>query len=93
MSKENLFRHEGPWSDASVVLLCSDTGSWRKNRPVVDADSCIYCGFCYIYCPVQCMEDQGDSFAPNLDFCKGCGICAQECPKKVIAMISEGEFK
>lgn len=24
------------------------------------------------------------------DFCKGCGICAEECPKKAIEMVSEG---
>ncbi|MFR5780505.1 MAG: 4Fe-4S binding protein [Oscillospiraceae bacterium] len=24
------------------------------------------------------------------DFCKGCGICAAECPKKAISMEHEG---
>ena len=27
----------------------------------------------------------------NLDFCKGCGICAEECPKKFIEMVKEGK--
>lgn len=93
MSDDNYFRHEGPWSDASVTLLCSDTGSWRTKRPVIDKDKCIYCGFCSLYCPVQCMEALETTFAPDLKFCKGCGICAKECPKDAISMISEGEFK
>jgi pyruvate ferredoxin oxidoreductase delta subunit len=25
----------------------------------------------------------------NYDYCKGCGICAQECPVKAISMVPE----
>jgi Pyruvate/2-oxoacid:ferredoxin oxidoreductase delta subunit len=32
-------------------------------------------------------------FSPDLDFCKGCGICAKECPKNAISMMPEGDFK
>jgi pyruvate ferredoxin oxidoreductase delta subunit len=28
-------------------------------------------------------------FLPNLYYCKGCGICAQECPVKCIEMVGE----
>lgn len=28
-------------------------------------------------------------FAPNLDYCKGCGICARECPAMAITMVRE----
>jgi 2-oxoacid:acceptor oxidoreductase delta subunit (pyruvate/2-ketoisovalerate family) len=93
MSSNTFFNHEGPWSDASEPLMCSDTGDWRSKRPVVDKDKCIFCGFCAIYCPIQVMEMQDDSWiSPNLDFCKGCGICARECPKNAIAMMPEGDF-
>jgi len=27
----------------------------------------------------------------NYDFCKGCGICANECPVEAIKMVREGE--
>ncbi|MEA1968987.1 MAG: 4Fe-4S binding protein [Thermodesulfobacteriota bacterium] len=93
MSLNTYFSHQGPWSDAGELLLCSDTGSWRTKRPVVDEENCIFCGFCSIYCPVQCMEMKSSFFTADLDFCKGCGICAKECPKNVISMIPEGEFK
>jgi pyruvate ferredoxin oxidoreductase delta subunit len=29
--------------------------------------------------------------ATNLDYCKGCGICAHECPSKAISMVREEE--
>jgi len=90
MSSNTFFSHQGPWSDAKELLLCSDTGSWRSKRPVLDEENCIICGFCAIYCPVQCMEMTAVYFYANLDFCKGCGICARECPKNAISMVPEG---
>ncbi|HCJ57097.1 MAG TPA: hypothetical protein DHV55_06860, partial [Clostridiaceae bacterium] len=26
-------------------------------------------------------------------YCKGCGICAEECPRKAIAFIEEDKFE
>ncbi|MDR1394919.1 MAG: 4Fe-4S binding protein [Deltaproteobacteria bacterium] len=68
------------------------TGDWRSTRPVLDREKCIYCGFCYIYCPDGVYQDQGPQekyYKPDLDFCKGCGVCAFECPKKCITMVLE----
>ncbi|MCK4652351.1 MAG: 4Fe-4S binding protein, partial [Methanosarcinales archaeon] len=31
----------------------------------------------------------GDTFAADYDHCKGCGICASECPKDAIEMVLE----
>ena len=31
------------------------------------------------------------TFEADLYYCKGCGICAKECPKKVITMVEEKE--
>ena len=28
-------------------------------------------------------------FLPDLNYCKGCGICANECPRKAITMVLE----
>jgi len=85
------FEEEAGWSHADRLLLCLDTGSWRVVRPVVNTEKCNYCGFCALYCPVQCMVNKGDHFEPNLSYCKGCGICAHECPRKAITMEKEGE--
>ncbi len=28
-------------------------------------------------------------FVPDLNYCKGCGICANECPRKAVRMVLE----
>jgi 2-oxoacid:acceptor oxidoreductase delta subunit (pyruvate/2-ketoisovalerate family) len=45
---------------------------------------------CWTYCPEGCVEKKGDKkFSVNYDYCKGCGICSNECPVKAITMIME----
>jgi pyruvate ferredoxin oxidoreductase delta subunit len=68
------------------------TGSWRSLRPVRDFNKCNHCLICFIYCPdnaILTKEGKIDGF--NLDFCKGCGICAHECPQKAIKMETEAK--
>jgi pyruvate ferredoxin oxidoreductase delta subunit len=68
------------------------TGDWKSARPVLQKDKCIYCGLCYIYCPEGCYTDMGPEekwYRADLNYCKGCGICAKECPKDAIEMVVE----
>jgi pyruvate ferredoxin oxidoreductase delta subunit len=64
------------------------TGSWRIFRPVLDEEKCNQCLFCWVYCPEACITKD---IKINFDYCKGCGICAEECPAKAIIMIKEEE--
>lgn len=65
------------------------TGAWRTFVPVVDHNKCIKCSLCEIYCPEACIHQQDGLFVPDLDYCKGCGVCAHECPRHAIEMILE----
>ncbi len=68
------------------------TGDWRSMRPVVDYDVCIRCGRCYIYCPdMVYVKVETGHYEPNYYYCKGCGICANECPVQAIKMVEEGD--
>jgi len=68
------------------------TGSWKSQRPIWDNAKCIKCGICYIFCPEACIQEVKDGFyEANLDYCKGCGICAHECWPGAIVMREEEE--
>ena len=68
------------------------TGSWRSRRPVVDKEKCINCLFCWMYRPDNSiLVEKGEMKGIKLSHCKGCGICANQCPKDAIVMVEEGE--
>ncbi len=92
------------WKDltpGSVILEGGNavqfkTGSWRAFRPVWKKENCIHCLFCWIYCPDMAVNvKDGKMMDFNYDYCKGCGICALECPGKkgqtAIEMVEEGK--
>ncbi|MDI6730952.1 MAG: 4Fe-4S binding protein [Candidatus Margulisbacteria bacterium] len=61
-----------------------ETGDWRSERPVWHKKKCINCYFCWIYCPDSSILLDEDKKVAGIDYkhCKGCGICAHECPVK-----------
>ncbi|MFH1488807.1 MAG: 4Fe-4S binding protein [Pseudomonadota bacterium] len=67
------------------------TGDWRAERPVVRREKCVKCATCWVYCPTQCIVEKPTCFEADLEICKGCGICAQECPHGAIMMFEEAE--
>lgn len=70
------------------------TGDWRTSRPVFDPEKCSQCMLCVIFCPDAAIAlKEGKVVGMNYDYCKGCGICATECPREAIEMIGEGEVK
>ncbi|MCS7259093.1 MAG: 4Fe-4S binding protein [candidate division WOR-3 bacterium] len=74
------------------AVLENKTGTWRSFRPIWNKEKCINCLTCWIYCPdAAIILVDGKHQGINYDYCKGCGICAEVCPKKVqaITMVKE----
>ena len=65
------------------------TGDWRAFRPIVEKEKCVNCLICWIYCPDSSIMRREKWVEINYDYCKGCGICARECPTKAITMTEE----
>ncbi|RJS87657.1 4Fe-4S dicluster domain-containing protein [Candidatus Bathyarchaeota archaeon] len=65
------------------------TGDWRAFRPIIDEEKCINCLLCWIYCPDGAVIREEKKVSINYEYCKGCGICANECPVKAITMVEE----
>lgn len=71
-----------------------ETGSWRAHRPLIDMDKCSHCMICWVYCPdSSIMVKDGKLAGVDYTHCKGCGICAHECPRKAITMVEEASVK
>lgn len=69
-----------------------ETGSWRTFKPVLNQELCNNCLLCWIFCPDTSVLVQDEKMIGfDYDHCKGCGICAAECPKKAITMVLDVE--
>jgi len=45
---------------------------------------------CLFICPEGCISGkEKNTFLVDYNFCKGCGLCADICPKDDIAMVPE----
>jgi len=87
-SKDKNWKEVSPagvcWKSSNTYL----TGDWKTYTPVRDLQKCTKCLLCSIFCPdgaIHWNKEKGD-IEFDLNFCKGCGICANECPTKAIVM-------
>ena len=69
------------------------TGDWRLQTPVIDHEKCNQkdsCLYCWLYCPDGVIS-RDFPLEIDLEFCKGCGVCAEECPRDAITMVDGRE--
>ncbi len=73
-----------------VGNLDEDTALFEARR-CMSCGNCFECDNCYGVCPDNAVIKlgPGNRFKINYDYCKGCGICAAECPCGAIRMETE----
>jgi 2-oxoacid:acceptor oxidoreductase delta subunit (pyruvate/2-ketoisovalerate family) len=72
-------------------------GGLDKDTALLEARRCLSCGncfecdTCYGVCPDNAIIKlgPGQRYEVNYDYCKGCGVCAEECPCGAIDMVKE----
>lgn len=81
-----------PHSFAEVNL------SLTREQAVAEAGRCFNCGICnmcgncFLFCPDSSVVRRDDwGFEIDLDHCKGCGVCVEECPRAAMTMVPEYE--
>jgi len=63
------------------------TGGWRNQMPVLNRDKCVNSLNCASICPENCIKvKDGQITHFDMRYCKGCGLCAKECPTGAIEM-------
>lgn len=80
-----------------------DTEQQRKvdtrDAVIGEASRCFHCGGCnlcancWFFCPDSAIVRNEERFEVDLEYCKGCGICAEECPRGVIMMEEESNWR
>jgi 2-oxoacid:acceptor oxidoreductase delta subunit (pyruvate/2-ketoisovalerate family) len=56
--------------------------------------TCNQCDNCLIFCPdLAVLRDGEKPYVFNYDYCKGCGICFTECPRRAISFEEEIKWK
>ena len=88
-----------PQLDAARRITTFDevTGGLDESTAQFEARRCMSCGNCfecdncYGVCPDNAVVKLGPGrrYEIDLDYCKGCGICAAECPCGAIDMVPE----
>ena len=68
-------------------MIENKTGSWKIFQPEYDSEKCTMCLICWWACPEGCIYRTEDKLRFDMSYCKGCGICANECPADAIEMI------
>lgn len=68
------------WADAAA-----------EARRCLTCGSCTSCDNCLIFCPDAAVSRDGTTgrYTIDLTHCKGCGICAAECPRGALTLVAE----
>jgi len=74
-----------------VVKGLDESNALFEARRCLSCGNCFECDNCYGVCPDNAVIKlgPGKGFEFNYDFCKGCALCAAECPCGAIRMVPE----
>ncbi len=74
-----------------VTSGLTESAALREAERCFSCGTCNECENCYLFCPdASVLKRDGIlSRQVDYDFCKGCGICFVECPRKAISLEEE----
>jgi 2-oxoacid:acceptor oxidoreductase delta subunit (pyruvate/2-ketoisovalerate family) len=78
-------------SFSEVQLGLDEENALFEARRCLSCGNCFECDNCYGLCPDNAVIKlaPGERYEIDYDYCKGCGICVQECPCGAIEMVPE----
>ena len=85
----DLVRRQSTFDEVQGGL--DESNALFEARRCLSCGNCFECDNCYGVCPDNAVikHGPGKRFSFNYDYCKGCGLCAAECPCGAIRMDAE----
>jgi 2-oxoacid:acceptor oxidoreductase delta subunit (pyruvate/2-ketoisovalerate family) len=85
----DVIRRQSTFEEVTQGL--DESNALYEARRCLSCGNCFECDNCYGVCPDNAVIKLGPGkrFRFNYDYCKGCGICAAECPCGAIRMVAE----
>ncbi|MDP7651731.1 MAG: NAD(P)-binding protein [Rhodospirillales bacterium] len=76
---------------AEIVGDLDEDNALFEARRCMSCGNCFECDNCYAVCPDNAITKLGPGkrFEVKYDYCKGCAMCATECPCGAIEMLAE----
>ena len=80
---DGLLPWDRTWNFDEVHQGLPDAGEAKR---CLSCGVCNECDRCVTFCPEGVLKRVGSDFVFDYSFCKGCAVCASECPRNVIFM-------
>lgn len=87
----NYFKPEARQSEADLEL--GDKAVIAEAKRCFHCGSCNVCNACWFLCPDVAVRSGNKQIQFDYDYCKGCGVCAEECPRGAIVMEEESKWQ
>jgi len=79
---------------AEVNQGFAESDAAREAERCFSCGTCNQCDTCWLFCPdVSIRRLDHEGYEVNYDYCKGCGVCAEECPREAISMEEELKWR
>ena len=77
-------------SFAEVAQGLDEADVHAEARRCFACGACTGCDNCLIFCPDMAIRRvDASGYEVLSDYCKGCGLCARECPRGALVMVAE----
>jgi len=78
---------------AEVESGFTESVSVKETERCFSCGVCNSCDNCWLVCPDVAISKKNGEYEVNYDYCKGCGICKEECPRGAITMEEEAKWR
>jgi NADPH-dependent glutamate synthase beta subunit-like oxidoreductase len=77
-------------SFVEVIETFEESAARLEAERCFTCGRCVHCDTCFLVCPDIAIARVDGEYRIADDHCKGCGLCARECPRGALHMHAEG---